>query len=259
MEWRDTAWVLSTKKHAEAGAVVTLLTRDQGRHAGLVRNAASPRMRGVLQPGNRVTAAWRARLADHLGTFQIELDSAYAVDLFDDPLRLAGLSAACAVADGGLPEREPHPRVYEGFSALMDALANPELGELWIAAYVHWELGVLSDLGYGLDLDRCAATGANDDLAYVSPRTGRAVSLSAGEPYRDKLLALPDFLVGRGGGDAADLGLGLALTGHFLERHLFNAYGREIPPARTRFIERVSHLDTISRGGSADDHDISGA
>lgn len=238
MEWTDEAIVLAARPHGESAAVAILLTRDHGRHAGLVRGGLSGRGRGALQPGNLVLATWRARLAEHLGAFSLELAGSHAAELFDDPLRLAGLAAACAVAERGLPEREPHPRVFAGLAALIDAMRDPSLGDLWVAAYVRWELGLLADLGFGLDLAACAATGTNDDLAYVSPRTGRAVSLSAGEPYRDRLLALPDFLVGRGGGDGEDLAKGLALTGHFLERHVYHTQGEESPAARGRFVSR---------------------
>lgn len=242
MEWTDDGLVLAARAHGEGSAVVTLLTRAHGRHAGLVRGAGSPRSRGVLQPGNRVMATWRARLAEHLGNYTVELVASHASALFDDAMRLAGLAAACAMADRALPEREPHPAVFDAMEALIAAMTDPELGEVWVAAYVRWELGLLADLGYGLDLESCAATGTNDDLAYVSPRTGRAVSLSAGEPYRSKLLALPDFLAGRGGGEPADLLAGLELTGHFLVRHVLHAHGQEEPAARQRFAERVRGL-----------------
>lgn len=249
VDWTDEGIVLAARAHGEGSAVVILLTREHGRHAGLVRGAFSGRARGLYQPGNRVTAEWRARLADHLGNYVCELGHGHAAAVLDDPLKLAGLSAACAVAEATLPEREPHPQVHDGLVALLDAMARPELGDAWIAVYVRWEIGVLADLGYGLDLDSCAATGANDDLAYVSPRTGRAVSLAAGEPYRDRLLPLPRFLIGRGGGDQDDLFRGLALSGFFLERHVFATHGRQPPPARTRFVERFARDATVSGGG----------
>lgn len=255
VDWTDEGIVLAARPHGEGSAVVVLLTRTHGRHAGLVRGAFSGRARGLYQTGNRVTAEWRARLAEHLGNFSCELAQGYAAGALDDPLRLAGLTAACAVAEASLPEREPHPRVHDGLVALLEAMTLPELGDAWIAAYVRWEIGVLADLGYGLDLDSCAATGANDDLAFVSPRSGRAVSLVAGEPYRDRLLALPRFLVGQAGsgvgsGDPDDLFRGLALSGFFLERHVFATHGRQPPPARTRFVERFARGATVSGGGS---------
>lgn len=254
VDWTDEGIVLAARPHGEGSAVVVLLTRGHGRHAGLVRGAFSGRARGVYQTGNRVTAEWRARLAEHLGNYVCELAEGHAAALLDDPLKLAGLTAACAVAEASLPEREPHPRVHDALVALLNAMANPDLGDAWVAAYVRWEIGVLADLGYGLDLDSCAATGVNDDLAYVSPRSGRAVSLAAGEPYRDRLLPLPRFLIGQTGaglgGDSDDLFRGLALSGFFLERHVFATHGRQPPPARTRFVERFARGVTVSGGGS---------
>lgn len=250
VDWSDEGIVLAARPHGEGSAVVVLLTRGHGRHAGLVRGAFSGRSRGLYQPGNRVTAEWRARLAEHLGNFTCEMAQGYAAAVLDDPLRLAALAAACAVAEASLPEREPHPRVHDGLAALLDAMALPGIGDAWIAGYVRWEIGVLADLGYGLDLDSCAVTGGNDDLAYVSPRSGRAVSLAAGEPYRDRLLPLPRFLLGRSGGDPDDLFRGLALSGFFLERHVFATHGRLPPPARTRFVERFARDATVSGGGS---------
>jgi len=253
VDWTDEGIVLAARPHGEGSAVVVLLTRGHGRHAGLVRGAFSGRARGLYQTGNRVTAEWRARLAEHLGNYVCELAEGHAAALLDDPLKLAGLTAACAVAEASLPEREPHPRVHDGLVALLNAMANPDLGDAWVAAYVRWEVGVLADLGYGLDLESCAATGVNDDLAYVSPRSGRAVSLAAGEPYRDRLLPLPRFLIGQTGaglgGDSDDLFRGLALSGFFLERHVFATHGRQPPPARTRFVERFARGVTVSGGG----------
>jgi DNA repair protein RecO (recombination protein O) len=249
VEWTDEGIVLAARPHGEGSAVAIVLTREHGRHAGLVRGAFSGGSRGLYQPGNRVRAVWRARLAEHLGTYACEPVRGHAAAVLDDPLRLAALSAVCAVAEQALPEREPHPRVHDGLAALFDAMAMTDIGDAWVAAYVRWEIGVLADLGYGLDLDSCAATGVNDDLAYVSPRTGRAVSLAAGEPYRDRLLALPRFLIGRGGGDPDDLFRGLALSGFFLERHVFATHGRPPPPARTRFVERFARGATVSGGG----------
>lgn len=246
MEWTDEAIVLSARPHGETSSVAVLLTREHGRHAGLVHGGASGRARALYQPGNRVRAIWRARLAEHLGQFVAEPLEGLAALLLDDPLRLAALSAACAVADRALPEREPHPGVHDGLAALIAALADPGLDAVWPAAYVRWELGLLADLGYGLDLERCAATGVNDQLAYVSPRTGRAVSLAAGEPYKERLLPLPGFLVGRGGGEGAEVMAGLRLSGHFLERNLFAVQGEGMPAARTRFMERFGRLSATS-------------
>jgi DNA repair protein RecO (recombination protein O) len=236
MEWTDDGFVLAVRPHGETSAIASLLTRDHGRHPGLVRGGAGRRMRGILQPGHQVRATWRGRLAEHLGNYALEPMQAFAADLLRDPLRLAALSAACAVAERALPEREAHPAVYDGLGILLAAL----VGQHWPSIYIKWELGLLAELGYGLDLSSCAATGRNDELAYVSPRTGRAVSLSAGEPYRDKLLPLPPFLLIAGGeGSGMEIANGLRMTGYFLERNLFAPHGVGLPAARQRLGERL--------------------
>jgi DNA repair protein RecO (recombination protein O) len=251
MDWCDEGIVLTARKHGEGSAIVTLLTRNHGRHAGLVRGGAGRRQRGVFEAGNRVEAAWRARLAEHLGTYSCELIESVAACFLDDKWRLAALSAACAMTDAVLPERDPHARVFEGSLGLLAALkgqdgagggGNGGQGRSWPALYVRWELMLLGELGFGLDLGSCAATGENDGLAYVSPKSGRAVSLSAGAPYRDRLLALPRFLTGDGGAvaedvDAGEIRQGLKLTGYFFQRHVFAPGSRPMPPSRTRFVE----------------------
>jgi DNA repair protein RecO (recombination protein O) len=246
MEWSDDAIVLAAKPHGETALIVSLLTHMRGRHAGLVQGGLSRARRPLYEPGNRVVATWKGRLAEHLGSWHCELTDTPAARLIDDPVRLAALASAAAVADQALPEREPHPRAYDGLAAFLDVLES----EVYAAAYVGWELGLLAELGYGLDLSQCAATGTNDDLAYVSPRTGKAVSLAAGEPYRGRLLRLPGFLIGRGHADAAAVLEGLALTGHFLERHAFAPHHRGIPAARTRFVDRLERSSTISSKAS---------
>jgi DNA repair protein RecO (recombination protein O) len=236
VKWSDDAVVLSARPHGETSTIVQLLTRAQGRHAGLVRGGQGSRQRGVYQAGNRVSANWSGRLPEHLGTLDCELVSSYAARVMDDSDRLSALSAAAAVCEGAMPEREPHPACFEGLLALLEALE----GEHWAEVYVRWEVALLAELGFGLDLSACAAGGDNDHLAYVSPRSGRAVSLSAGTPYREKLLSLPAFLVGRGVGGRAAVAEGLALTGFFLERHLFHPHDKPLPPARQRFEHRFA-------------------
>ncbi len=243
MDWTDDGIVLAARRHGEASALVQLFTREHGRHAGLVRGGAGVRARGVYQPGNLVAARWRARLEEHLGGYTCELLRSHAAAYLDDPLRLAALASACAVTEAALPERHPYPALYDGFGALIDALADEPA---WAAVYVRWELGLLDELGYGLDLSACAATGATDDLVYVSPKSGRAVSRAAGEPYRDRLLALPGFLIGRGGAEPADIVAGFRLTGGFLDRHVFAPHERRLPPARERFVERFARTTTTS-------------
>lgn len=248
MDWSDDAAVLSVRKHGESGVIAQLLTRSHGRHAGLVRGGAGSKARGVYQPGNRVAAQWRARLNEHLGTYTCELLESNAAVLLQAPDLLAGLSAACATAEGSLPEREPHSAVFLGFTALIDAL-KAAIGQparlsadrrYWAEAYIRWELGLLGELGFGLDLTECAATGGNDDLAYVSPKSGRAVSLSAGAEYHDRLLPLPKFLIEHGEPSDADFADGLKLTGYFLEHHVFAPQNRKLPAARERLAERFA-------------------
>jgi DNA repair protein RecO (recombination protein O) len=237
MEWTDEGIVLSARGHGESSAIATLLTLRHGRHAGLVRGGAGKRKRGVLQPGNRVVARWRARLSEHLGELSCELTEAVAAPLFGDPLKLAGLAAACAVCEAVLPERQPHTAVYNGLAILLAALASDKH---WPSVYVNWELGLLGELGFGLDLSRCAATGSNDQLAYVSPKSGRAVSISAAEPYLDKLLPLPAFLIAEGAsGSAGQVAGGPRRTSECHARHVSVDHGRPPPEARLRLVQRL--------------------
>jgi len=236
-EWTDEAFVLSARAHGETGAIVDLITESRGRWAAHVAGGASKRMRPFLQPGARVLARYRARTAEQLGSATLEPTGEGPAALFDDPLALTGLAAGAAVAAAALPEREPHPGAFAAFEALVAALAVPEV---WPAVFVRFEAGLLEALGFGLDLSRCAVTGATDALVYVSPRTGRAVSREAGEPYREKLLKLPPFLLSSQGGlSEGDVGEGLTLTGHFLERFVFGPLNRPLPPARVWLVERL--------------------
>lgn len=239
MQWSDEAVALSVRRHGETSVILSVLTREHGRHAGLVRGGAGRRQRGVLQPGNRLSVTWRARLEEHLGAFTVESIASGSAQWLDDPGRLAALSAACAIADASLPEREPCLAIFNRLIDFFDKLAEND----WPAAYVHWELDLLGDLGFGLDLSACAATGQNDALTYVSPRSGRAVSRAAGEPYRERLLPLPGFLVGTEAPEAWDLHAGMRLTGYFLERHLFAPQGRGLPDARDRLAARLARRD----------------
>jgi DNA repair protein RecO (recombination protein O) len=246
MEWTDEGIVLSARRHGETSAIVSLLTAEHGRHHGLVKGGAGRRARGMLQIGNEVHATWRARLAEHLGTYALELVVARAAALLDDGLRLAGLSAACGLLETALPEREPHADIHAATRALLDALGT---NAHWPQVYVRWELGLLEALGYALDLSACAATGETDDLTHVSPKSGRAVSAGAAAPYRGRLLRLPGFLNGNGAASAdaaADLQDGLALTGFFLERHIYAPHRLRMPAARTRLIDKLSEIATKS-------------
>lgn len=250
MDWSDEGIVLSARKHGESAAIVTLITRGHGRHAGLVRGGAGRRQRGLYQTGNHVSATWRARLEEHLGSYSCEMMRAFAAEVMFDKLPLAALSSAAVLLETTLPEREPHEEVFDDFSNLLDALLMPG----WESTYVRWEVELLAALGFGLDLGSCAVTGVTEQLSHVSPRSGRAVSLDAGAAYRDRLLALPEFLR-VDSTDAppahADIVDGLALTGHFLERFVFAPENREVPAARTRLVDGIGKATTISSDSNA--------
>lgn len=239
MDFTDDAIVLSARRHGEANAVLSVLTREHGRHMGLVKGGASRRQRPMLEIGNRLKVHWRARLDEQLGNFTAEpVDSVSAV-LLHDPLKLSALAAACAVADVVLPEREPHEDVYQATARLTDAITSDD--SAWPAEYVRWELELLTSLGFGLDLSRCAVTGDREDLAFVSPKTGRAVSRAAGQGYVDRLLPLPAFLLGDVPSDRSDHLAGLRLTGWFLDRHVLHGpITDKRLETRSRFIDRLA-------------------
>jgi len=241
MEWTDDGIVLAVRRLGEAGIVASLLTRARGRHPGMVPGGAGKANRPTLQAGNLVQATWRGRLAEQLGTYRIELVDAHAAKALDDAARLTALSAACSLCEVVLPERQPHAPVFVALLALLNSLGAPS----WPSVYVHWELALLRDLGFGLDLDTCAATGQRENLAYVSPKSARAVSAEAGAPYAHKLLALPAFLHHGGEGAPAEIAAGLALTGYFLERHVLHHRHIPMPAARSRLVDRFRPSSTI--------------
>lgn len=237
MEFEDDAYVLSARAHGESGAIVELLTAHHGKYAAHVAGGTSRKMRPFLQAGARVIVHYRARVSEQLGSAMLEPVGEGPAALFDDALALSGLAAAAAVAAGALPEREPHPGAFLAFEALTSALMLPDI---WPAVFVRFEMGLLQDLGFGLDLSKCAATGVVDDLIYISPRTGRAVSAAAGEPYKDRLLPLPSFMLSAQGGlRPGDVAAGLEVTGHFLESFIFAALNRPLPPARVWLLDRL--------------------
>ncbi|WP_304169575.1 DNA repair protein RecO [Phenylobacterium aquaticum] len=243
MEFEDDAYVLSARAHGETGAIVELLTAHHGKYAAHVAGGASRRIKPFLQAGARVILNYRARISDQLGSAQLEPVGEGPSALFDDALALAGLAAAAAVAAGALPERAPHPGAFLAFEALSSALLLPDI---WPAVFVRFEAGLLQDLGFGLDLSKCAATGSMDDLIYVSPRTGRAVSRDAGAPYKDRLLVLPPFMLSAQTGLAAgDVGAGLDLTAHFLEAFVFAPMNRPLPPARLWLVDRLREAQRL--------------
>jgi DNA repair protein RecO (recombination protein O) len=234
MQWSDEGVVLSVRPHGEAAAVLELFTRQHGRHLGLVHGGRSRKLRPLLQTGNHVDAAWKARLADNLGHYALELRKGFAALLMEDAAALAAMTSMAALARL-LPERDPHPNLFEITLFVLGFLDDRAV---WPALLVRWELALLEEMGFGLDLAACAATGQSTDLIYVSPRSGRAVSLEAGEPYKDRLLALPAFLRGGTAGavSEADVSAGFALTGHFLESRVLIPREMSLPDARSRLL-----------------------
>ena len=237
MQWTDEGIVVGVKRHGEASAILELMTREHGRHLGLVRGGFGSRLKPVLQLGNSVNAAWRARLDEHLGNYTIEGLHLRAASYFSTPHAIYGVTHLAALMRL-LPERDPHAGLYE---ALDDILGHLDDAGVAAPMVVRFELQLLSELGFGLDLDRCAATGASGDIIYVSPKSGRAVSRAAGEPWADKMLRLPVFLRESGalaaGSDVAD---GFALTGYFLTRHALEPRGLMLGDERAHFIAALN-------------------
>jgi DNA repair protein RecO (recombination protein O) len=242
MDWTDTGIVLARRRHGESGAIVALFTRLRGRHLGRVRSLAGRRAGGVYEIGNEVRAHWRARLDEHLGNYDGELAVAHAARVLDDADRLAALSAAMTVIDQATPEREPHPVLYDATLELLAELARDD----WPQRYVRWECACLAELGFGLSLGECAVTGVAEGLTHVSPRTGRAVSAAAAQPFADRLLTLPAFITDPAlAATRAELLDGLALTGHFIERHVLAPLGHRMPAARNRLVDRIRRSATM--------------
>jgi DNA repair protein RecO (recombination protein O) len=231
MEWFDAGLILSARRHGESGSILEVLTRDHGRHLGLVRGS---RNRALLQAGNGISLQWRARLADHLGSITLELTSARAGALMENGDALIGLNAFTAIAGAALPERLAYPTLFDAAEIFLAAMAEGDFSH-WGPLYVRWEAGLLEALGFGLDLTQCAATGETGDLIYVSPRSGRAVSRGAGAEYAERLLPLPGFLLAsQNVPDRKALRDGLGLTGHFLAERVLRPHGRDMPAARLR-------------------------
>lgn len=234
MEWRDTGILLSMRRHGETAAIIDVFTQGHGRHAGVVRGGASRKVAPTLQPGAQLDLTWRARLEDHIGTYRVEPQRSRAAAALSGRLALAGLNAVTALLSFSLPEREAHPQLYRRSERLLDLLGQDEV---WPLAYLQWELALLDELGFGLDLTRCAATGVTEGLAYVSPRTGRAVSRAGAGDWADRLLPLPPCLRGEGPAPDAEIAQGLRTTGHFLGHRLAPALGHTpLPEARARFV-----------------------
>jgi len=236
MQWTDEGIVLGVKRHGEASGILELMTREHGRYLGLVRGAFGSRMKPVLQTGNTVNATWRARLDEHLGNYTVEGRELRAAHFFAASHALFGVTHLATLMRL-LPERDPHPQLYASLEAVFDRLVEASIAAPMV---VRFELQLLSELGFGLDLTQCAATGVSDDLVHVSPKSGRAVSRVAGEPWADRLLRLPAFLREDTVPSAADLTDGFALTGYFLERHLLEPRGLSFSDERAHFIAALA-------------------
>ena len=241
MDWQDEGIVLSASKLGESDAVLEVLTPNYGRHRGFVKGGSGKRGRANLQAGNKLSLNWRSRIESNLGRFTVELMHSPLGHLMGDGFRLSALSAIVSVISASLPEREPHAGVYEVLEILIALLEDTKDPDYLASGLARLELGILSELGYGLDLSKCAATGAPDDLIYVSPKTGRAVSREAGQPYHDKLLPLPAFMLASQAPieDEGDIVNGLTLTGFFMERHVWGQAKNGQPAARERFLSTI--------------------
>lgn len=235
MEWRDQGILLSTRRHGETAAIIEVFTADHGRHAGIVRGGTGRKIGPILQAGAQLDLTWRARLEDHIGTFRVEPLRSRASLAMSGRLSLAGLNAVTAVLGFCLPERAPYPQLYTRSEQLLDLLGQDEV---WPLAYLGWERAVLEDMGFGLDLETCAVTGAREGLAFVSPKTGRAVTREGAGDWVDRMLPLPPCLRGADPASDEDILAGLRTTGHFLDAHLAPSLGnRPLPDARARFVD----------------------
>ena len=238
MEWRGTGILLAVRRHGENSAIIEVFTETHGRHAGVVRGGAGRRMGPILQPGAQLDVAWSARLEDHLGSYTVEPLRSRTVAAMSDRLMLAGLNTVTSLLSFCLPEREIYPALYKRTEQLLDLLDHPDV---WPLAYLRWELALLEEMGFRLQLDQCAVSGATDNLIYVSPRTGRAVARDAAGDWVDRMLPLPDVLRGIGLGPDAEVFEGLKVTGHFLQSYMAATLaGRPLPEARTRFVDAFS-------------------
>ncbi len=238
MDWSDEGPILTVRKHGENSAIVEIFTKEHGRHAGVVRGASSRKIAPVLQPGTQVAVTWRARLEDHLGAFTVEPLKSRAAATMGGRLELAGLNAITALLSFSLPERESHPVLYDHTIAVLDLIGETET---WPLAYLHWERALLEEMGFGLDLSQCAATGTTEGLIYVSPKTGRAVSEAGAGEWKDRLLPLSPALTNPGEWPANGLQDGLLTTGHFLANHLVPSLGdKPVPAARQRLVDLLA-------------------
>lgn len=238
MEWRDSGVLLTTRRHGEGSAIIDVFTEAHGRHGGIVRGGASRKMAPLLQPGAQLDVAWRARLEEHLGSYTVELDKSRAGLFLDDRTALAGLNAVTALLAFALPERAPHNALYRKTIGVLDLL---DQAEIWPLAYLRWEMSLLDELGFGLDLSSCAATGQTHDLIYVSPKTGRSISRQGAGDWAPRLLPLPPVMLRQGEAGDAEIVQSLETTGYFLAEHLAPQLGNKpLPEARERLLSALA-------------------
>jgi DNA repair protein RecO (recombination protein O) len=240
IEWRDEGALIRVRKHGESSAIIEVFTPSRGLTAGIVRGGTSRKIAPTLQPGAQLDVTWKARLEDHLGSFTVEPIRSRTAQVMQDRLALAGLNAVTGLLSFLLPDREAHAQLYARTIQLLDLLGQ---NDVWPLAYLQWEVALLDEMGFGMDLSACAVSGLNDDLFYVSPRTGRAVSRLAAGEWADRLLPLPHVLLGKGDADLNEIVLALRTTGHFLNNHLAKSLGNlPIPEARQRLVDAMKRL-----------------
>ncbi|WP_394155353.1 DNA repair protein RecO [Loktanella salsilacus] len=241
ISWQDEGAVLRVRPHGETSAIVEVFTIEHGRHAGVVRGGISRKIAPSLQPGAQIAVTWKARLDDHLGSFTVEPLRSRAVNAMSDRLALAGLNAVCGLLSVVLPEREAHADLYSQTVQLLDLLGQTDI---WPLAYLRWEQALLDDLGFGMDLSACAVRGVNEDLAFVSPRSGRAVSRDAAGEWASRLLLLPPVLAGKGEATTPEIIKALATTGYFVEHRLLRSLDADrVLPARNRLLDAIQRSD----------------
>ena len=250
IEWRDEGVLLAVRKHGEAAVIVEVFTEHHGKHAGVVRGGAGRRQGPILQPGGQFEVVWKARLEEHMGVFTVEPMRSRAAQVMADPLALAGLTSVVGLLNFALPERAQHGALYSASINLLDLIC---VTEAWPLAYLHWEMQLLEDLGFGLDLSCCAVSGTTEDLAYVSPKSGRAVAAHHAGRWKTQLLPLAPCMIGQSVADNGEIAAGLRTTGHFLEKWLAPSLGdRALPLARQRLVERLFRIARLEQGPSGE-------
>ena len=254
IEWRDEGVLLAVRKHGEAAVIVEVFTEHHGKHAGVVRGGAGRRQGPILQPGGQFEVVWKARLEEHMGAFTVEPMRSRAAQVMADPLALAGLTSVVGLLNFALPERAQHGALYGASINLLDLIC---VTEAWPLAYLHWEMQLLEDLGFGLDLSCCVVSGTTKDLAYVSPKSGRAVAAHHAGRWKTQLLPLAPCMIGQSVADNGEIAAGLRTTGHFLEKWLAPSLGdRGLPLARQRLVERLFRIARLEQGPSGEaDHE----